>query len=39
MKKMAENQVTVTVGQFAISECVVEVKTATDTYSPIADLE
>ena len=36
---MAENQVTVTVGQFAISECVVEVKTATDTYSPIADLE
>ena len=30
---------TVTVGQFAISECVVKVKTADSTFSPIADLE
>ena len=30
---------TVTVGQYAISECVVKVKTADATFSPIADLE
>lgn len=30
---------TVTVGQYAISECVVKVKTAGDTFAPIADLE
>ncbi len=36
---MENEQVTVTIGQYAISECVVEVKTAADTYSPIADLE
>ena len=30
---------TVTVGQYAISECVVKVKTADSTFSPIADLE
>ena len=30
---------TITVGQYAISECVVKVKTAGDTFAPIADLE
>lgn len=30
---------TVTVGQYAISECVVKVKTKDETFSPIADLE
>ncbi len=30
---------TVTVGQYAISECVVKVKTAGETFAPIADLE
>ena len=30
---------TVIVGQYAISECVVKVKTAGETFSPIADLE
>ena len=30
---------TVTVGQYAISQCVVKVKTAGDTFAPIADLE
>lgn len=30
---------TVTVGQYAVSECTVAVKTAENTYSPIADLE
>ena len=30
---------TVTVGQYAISECVVKVKTEESTFSPIADLE
>ena len=30
---------TVTVGQYAISECSIKVKTADSTFSPIADLE
>lgn len=30
---------TVTVGQYAISQCTVKVKTADSTFSPIADLE
>lgn len=30
---------TVTVGQYAISECIIKVKTADSTFSPIADLE
>ncbi len=30
---------TITVGQYAISECVVKVKTAGETFAPIADLE
>lgn len=30
---------TFTAGQYAVSECKVEVKTATEEYSPIADLE
>lgn len=30
---------TVTVGQYAVSECTFEVKTGTDTYSSIADVE
>jgi hypothetical protein len=30
---------TITVGQYAISDCVVKIKTSAETYSPIADLE
>lgn len=34
-----EHETTVNIGQYAISQCVVEIKTKEDTYSPIADLE
>ena len=34
-----EHETTVNIGQYAISQCVVEIKAKEDTYYPIADLE